>query len=316
MRRARRLSPATLLGLVLTAATIAWVAHLLDWAAARASLAGARPGWLALGLAAFALNYGLRTLRFRALGGARTVPLARLLAVTSLHGMFNYLLPAKSGEVAYVVLARRHLDVPFAEGTATLVGARFFDFAIVALALPAVLSAFYRELPGWLIASSIGYCVLVLAAAVALVAWLRRVDTDRLELDRGPPAVARLGRAFARTVAALKAIVERRRYARLWLLSAGIWLCVYANFYCIVRAVGFSPSFVEMVVVSIVLVPLTLLPVQGLANVGSHEIGWVLALSLFGHPLDDALTIAVATHVVLLCFVLLLGALGFVLLAR
>jgi uncharacterized membrane protein YbhN (UPF0104 family) len=71
-----------------------------------------------------------------------------------------------------------------------------------------------------------------------------------------------------------------------------------------------------MIVVSIIMVPMTLLPFQGFANLGTHEIGWAAAFALFGYPETTALNIAVSSHIVLLLFVLLLGSLGVILLSR
>jgi uncharacterized membrane protein YbhN (UPF0104 family) len=59
---------------------------------------------------------------------------------------------------------------------------------------------------------------------------------------------------------------------------------------------------------------MTLLPIQGFANLGTHEIGWAAAFTLFGYSKAAALNIAVSSHIIWLFFVLLLGALGLLLL--
>jgi hypothetical protein len=53
--------------------------------------------------------------------------------------------------------------------------------------------------------------------------------------------------------------------------------------------------------------PLQLLPVQGLANSGNHEGGWVAALVLMGFNAQEALKFALASHGVLIGYVALLG---------
>jgi uncharacterized membrane protein YbhN (UPF0104 family) len=59
------------------------------------------------------------------------------------------------------------------------------------------------------------------------------------------------------------------------------------------------------------MVPLTLLPLQGFANIGTHEIGWASVLIAFGYPYKTALAIAVGSHFVLLVSVLLVGGISF-----
>ena len=56
-----------------------------------------------------------------------------------------------------------------------------------------------------------------------------------------------------------------------------------------------------------------LLPIQGFANLGTHEIGWSAAFALFGYSETVALTLAISTHIILLFFVLILGSLGYLL---
>ena len=300
----------SVLSLVFTLLVFAYVALHLNWTLALAHLSAAHPGWLAAAFAFFILNYFLRTLRFHLLIHDPRVLLRRLMGVTSLYGMFNYLLPAKSGELTYVLLLNRCLRVGLADSTATLVTARFFDFGVVALCLPFVLAVFFDQLPDWLIQSSIVYCVLVALAGGLVVVWLR---TGRFRTT-DESTKNKLRRAVSKLVDGLRTIDDRRQYWPLWLLSLLIWGCVYTNLYLIVLSIGFAPTLVQMIVVSIILVPLTLLPVQGLANVGTHEVGWVAAYSLFGYSPELALAIAVTTHVVLFVFVLLLGALGSILL--
>jgi hypothetical protein len=66
-----------------------------------------------------------------------------------------------------------------------------------------------------------------------------------------------------------------------------------------------------MVVVSIIMIPMTLLPLQGFANLGTHEIGWVAAFRLFGYSANASLNIAISSHIIMLLFVLTLGLLGY-----
>ena len=161
---------------------------------------------------------------------------------------------------------------------------------------------------------SLGYCVIVLGLAIGLVRYLRK----RIFPDHDAPPSAslreRISYSWRQVLIALRNIDRRGEYLPLWLLSAGIWLCVYANFYCIVASLGFEPTLLQMIVVSIILVPLTLLPVQGVANIGTHEAGFVAALSIFGYSIDTAVVIAVTSHVVLFVFVLIWGATGALLL--
>jgi uncharacterized membrane protein YbhN (UPF0104 family) len=54
-----------------------------------------------------------------------------------------------------------------------------------------------------------------------------------------------------------------------------------------------------------------LLPLQGFATIGTHEIGWTSVLVAFNYPYETALAIAAGSHFVLLLSVLIGGGLAF-----
>ena len=311
-----RASTYTLIGIGLSLLVVVYVGGHLDWAVAKNRLMSADVPWLIAGLSVFAVNYVLRTFRFRVLLNAPRLDLRRLLGVMMLYGMFNYLMPAKSGEVSYVLLSHRYLKTSLSQGTATLIAARFFDFGVIALVLPVVLIAFFDQLPTWLLVTAVAYCAIVIGSATLLLGYLRKNSFSDSPVAPPTGLRERLSLIRRRVMSALGKIDQRGEYLTLWLLSGGIWLCIYANFYCIVTSLGFEPTFLQMIVVSVILVPLTLLPVQGIANIGAHEAGFVAALSMFGHSIDSAIVIAVTSHVVLFLFVLVWGVTGALLVRR
>lgn len=301
----------TALSVFISLGVVGYVMVELDWQTVRSIFAHLNWSWLSLAFAVFGINYLLRTLRFQALIYTQRVPFGSLLGVISLYGMMNYLLPAKSGEASYLVLLNRRLHISLTESTTTLVAARFFDFAAIALVVPIILIAFWQQLPRWIIYASIIFCLLVAVVGVGTL-WLLRSSSRERHGKRRPSnsRLAKLYEIWRNLVNSFRAVGQHSQYAHIWLLTIGIWLCVYTNSYLIVLSMGYSVNYLEMIVVSIIMVPLTLLPLQGFANLGTHEVGWVTALALFGYSKDVSLTIAVGSHVILLGSTLLLGLVG------
>lgn len=308
---------ANLIGLLFSLAVIVYVLVALDWRIVFQTFAGLNLGWLGAAVGVYGLNYALRTKRFQVLLDLHALPFPRLFGVTNLYGMYLYLLPAKSGELSYPVLLKSRLNIPLPDGAASLIVARFYDFATIALFLPVVLLTFWDQIHPW-----VRWGALVFVALVFILGWaaiwfisnpVRIERLLKLDLPAGP-GMQRLWRAFLRLVASLQLIVQRGQHWYLWLLTIAIWICVQTNFYFIVRSLGETLSFFQMVVISIIMVPMTLLPIQGFANLGTHEVGWVAAFALFGYTEAIALNIAVSSHILLLFLVLLLGAFGILLL--
>ncbi|MCI0395883.1 MAG: flippase-like domain-containing protein [Chloroflexi bacterium] len=304
----------TILSVALSLAVVLYVVGKLDWQSVGQIFRSLRWGWLGAALVVFIVNYVLRTLRFQALIYTQRMPFRQLMGVTSLYGMYNYLLPAKSGEFSYLYLLNRHWRLSLTEGTTTLFVARFFDFAAIALFLPAVLLVFWQRLPAWMVIASVIFCLFMYLATGLGMWFLRRhpppAASSAQPANRWLARLVRYGRVLTD---GLRLIDQRRRYWSLLFLTIGIWLCVYTNLYLIVLSIGYRLNYLQIIVISIVMVPMTLLPFQGFANLGTHEVGWVVAFTLFGYSEQVALSIAIGSHVVLLLFALILGGSGLVL---
>jgi glycosyltransferase 2 family protein len=295
----------------ITVAAVVWLAFTVNWSAAGATLLRAERSWLFAAFLVFVFNYLLRSLRFRILSAPARIPLPKLMSVTCLYGMYNYLLPARLGEMSFIVLARTRLDVSIPRGAGVLLAARFFDFASVALFLPLVLLLMWDKLDSWIVAPSIAYVLTFIFLTAVFYAYFRiRGGKPEQNAEDRPGLIGLPYRLLHSFMQNLTEVIHTAHHWRVMFLSMAIWLCVYANFYLIIRGLGFSPSLPLVVVLSIIMVPLTLLPLQGFANLGTHELGWVAGLALFGFSRDSALEIAVGSHFVLLVFVLLLGLIG------
>jgi len=307
---------ANLIGLLFSLIIIFYVVAKLDWQAVQKTFSQIDLRWLLAAFGVYLFNYILRSLRFQILLDLEKVPFRHILGITNLYGMYLYLMPAKSGELSYPILLKSRLNVPLPESTATLIAARFIDFATVALFLPAVLISFWDQIHPWVRVGALLFVGGVFLFGVGILWFVRHPASIKVspstKIIQGSSVAMRLWRAFTKLVASLHVIDQRKQYGRLWLLTIAIWICVQTNFYFIILSLGESLNFLQMVVVSIIMVPMTLLPIQGFANLGTHEIGWVAAFALFGYSETTALNIAVSSHIVLLLFVLLLGSLGVV----
>ena len=89
--------------------------------------------------------------------------------------------------------------------------------------------------------------------------------------------------------------------------SFGIWACVGACFFCTAQAIGLPLGFMQVWLLITIQMPLQLLPLQGVANAGNHEGGWVAGLALLGFSTDQGLHFALLSHALLLTYVLALA---------
>ena len=307
---------------ILSIALLAYLLLNLDWGILRVAFSDIHWGWLGLALLAYLVNILLRALRFTNLIYSRPVKWLELIPVSALHNILTYLMPAKTGDVSYIFIAKNRLDLSLTEGTATLLAARFYDFSVVALMLAVLLPFSKDEMPVWIFESAIIFCLLILIGALGILAFLKfgkptlesvSLLTDVQQHPQGTRAVtlSRVRAAWYKFITGLREIQSHGAHGRVALLTAGIWLCIYSNFYFAAKGMGLPVAFYHIAIISIVMVPLTLLPLQGFANIGTHEIGWTSVLVAFNYPYKTALAIAAGSHFVLLLSVLLGGGLAF-----
>ncbi len=301
------------IGILLSLAVIGYVLLTLDWSEVRAILLKLDWGWVVLAFAIYFVNYLLRAYRFKILLDFEEIRYKKILGVTNLYGMYLYLLPAKFGEVTFPVLVKDRLGVEISTSTGTLIVARVFDFLTIAIILPIAMSIYWEIIPGNFKIASLIFCLLVFSGFAVFISLLRKPDwiLPRLEnKEHAKPFIKKI-LGFVEGVYRGAQIIERKSvYGPLFAVTLGIWICINLNFYLITLALGYQFYFFQIVVVSIIMIPITLFPIQGFANLGAHELGWVTAFTLFDFPYLDALNIAVSSHIVYVFYVLLLGLIG------
>jgi uncharacterized protein (TIRG00374 family) len=303
---------------ILSVLFLAYVLLKLDWEILRTAFSDIHWGWLGMAFLAYLINILLRALRFSNLIFSRPVKWMELIPVSALHNIFMYLMPAKTGDVTYILIAKNRLDVSLTEGTATLLAARVYDFSIVALILAILLPFSKDEMPDWIFRSAILFCLLILIGAIGILAFLKygkrtaaSKQQEQTPKNSRQKIFTRLRSAWNKFILGLREIQEHGAHGKVALITAAIWLCIYSNFYFAAKSMGLPIAFYHIAIISIVMVPLTLLPLQGFANIGTHEIGWTSVLVAFNYPYETALAIAAGSHFVLLLSVLISGGLAF-----
>lgn len=313
------------------AVAIALVWALLAWsdvhpAEVAATLARLPLESFALALAIHCAIYALRAWRFRVLiPGAPPPTLWQACVIGAAHNLATYLLPAKTGEGAWVVYLKTRLGVPGSVGLASLVVARLLDLAVLCGELGVVcivlaLGAQSSKLP-WLV--PLGALLLCLTLVFFVLAsrshWLTALAHALLRtsgLGR-----TRIGaRITARLDAIAGALKEAAAGGRLWraaLLTAPQWLGIFAFYAVLARGMGLDEGvgFAEACFGSSLAVLTNLLPINGFAGFGTQDGGWVFGFGVLGVPRDAALSTALGVHVVQLFDTLLLGVVALGLMA-
>jgi uncharacterized membrane protein YbhN (UPF0104 family) len=271
------------LGLLISAVTVAVLARTLDLAQVRAAVEVVpdEPGVLLAAALAYSAAFWLRALAWRLLLSTK-LSTGRLFSVLQASLFLNHLLPFKAGEIARPYLVVRK-GVPAAEAASTTVVARLMDFIALALisllVLPAVTESAQLRL-------GLAFAVALLFAAGAVLVLLRQ--------GMPLPLPARLTSLGLKAQAALRDI----RPAALLLASPLVlvsWLLEGAVLFASARLLGVELSLATVAGATAFTVLLQVVQLTP-GGIGVYETSMTTVLVLQGVPADQALTLAVITH--------------------
>jgi len=306
-----------------TAAVVVVLWRQLEPGALGALLGSVSPSWLVTGTGCFLALHVVRALRFRALLPGQALSAGELLPLALAVTLLGNTLPARGGEVSFVVLTRAGHGVPAAASTAAIAVARVLDLIAVAawfvplalLALPRLpaAAAWPRVVETRGVVALVTAGVLLLAAtAAAAAAQGRRAAAamGRLAERRGWSRRRWVGRVVAfvaDTAEALERLRTRRLLGTALGLTGAAWLLTFAWLYAYFRSLGQEAPFGLFVVGVTFAVLSKALPLPSLGGHGPSEAGWALGFTLLGWPPATAIATGLAVSVLNVGTVFLFG---------
>jgi uncharacterized protein (TIRG00374 family) len=214
------------------------------------------------------------------------VPTTRLFRYAIASMAASALAPVRAGEALRVWALRQRDGVPVADSIATAVCEKVVDGAAM-FSLVVAVPWLVPELPRSLKLSAVAGSVLVLGVLVALALGVRRV-TMRAETPRS---------WFARFLAGMHVLQSAHRTARSFAALLAAWLIDLAMVELVLVAVGIPLSPVAALVILLTINLAILVPATP-AQVGIHEAGAIVGLSIVHVPAEPALTFALIYHAV------------------
>lgn len=286
--------------ILVSGVALAWVLSQVALSDLARLLTGARPGFLILALAAMVTETMLAAVRLRVLLAPwREAGFADCVKMTSLHGVYLVLLPARIGELAYLLLLNRVARQRLGAAVGNLVYQRLSDAVVLAfLFLSTVLAAFMdnaRSLSLWLIIAG--------GSAVVMACWLN--------LHRLMTAASAVGlRWFGRRARPARAVALLALQARRWsqritrlevrlsvlALTLAAWLAAAATVVCLFHAFNAALRWEQMVLAGIAVQVIGAIPVYTIGGLGVAEAGLAGVLMAFDVDTAHAITLALAVR--------------------
>jgi uncharacterized protein (TIRG00374 family) len=283
-----------------------------------ASIRGANPGWIAIGLLAFLAFILIRGWRWLVIlrASAPAVTLGDTTAVTAIGFALTSVSPFKLGELLRIGAIAPRARIGVGEATATVVVERVLDvlaLLVIAIAAAAVSGAGSNSFGLWSGVVVISVASLAIAGIAYLMvsypqATLALIDRFASHLP------ARVGTLLDRFAASgLKGFASLRSPGRLAgasLLSVLTWLCIDVGLMACFRALTPQLSFSTLVLACTIFIISQAVSITP-GSVGTYEGFFLLVLSTFGAgPAALVTAAAVLSHVGNMAVSLLAGAVG------
>ena len=253
--------------------------------------------WLIVGFVFYLINYLCRAYRVRSYLNKSLPLFPAVFRITSLHGFSSYLLPMRSGDLTLPMFLKLYHGVSVVDGGRILLRARILD--VLCLGMLLFLATFFCTVDltvTWqLLFYGLGMCFMALPYGLVV---LGRFHTEWL--NRYIPFLAH------KEILSIPAIKEIFQSLLIWFWTGG-------TLFCVIRSLNIPLSFMDVWFFTTIQLPLQFIPVQGFANSGNHELGWFVTLNLLGVVGIDGVALSLASHIILLGYVLLLGSIAILL---
>jgi hypothetical protein len=261
-----------------------------------ASLKNTNGYWAAAGLGCYWFNYLFRSMRFCSISEETLRFWPDAIRATCLHGLATYMLPFRMGDLTLPAILKSINNTAWIEGGRILIKSRILDISTLGLLM--IFAAVFTKVQipfsfraGW---AAIG---VAMAVSPILISWV---------IYSGLKISSQVLRKF---ILEFQAVSEIK-----WpevIQSLGIWVGIGGSLFCAARAVGLPLNPGDAIFLISVQLPFQLIPIQGFANAGNHEGGWMAALAVLGIPASSSLLFALASHALVFIYVVSLGAMSF-----
>jgi len=278
------------------------------------------PLWATLGAAGYFLAVLFRALRFRWLIHSKEISIDELFRISVFYHLSLMVLPSKLGELSFPYLLNRISGISMTEGLASLIASRVYDFFIILVIFLFSSLAFQNLFKVNLLFVLLLTLLLILLILVAFFymnhlltlmsnVWRKIFKTIRREESKASLWVQRKIHEMSEDFYAIRA---KKTYLAVALTSIISWFMIFLMFQAFILGFGVEISFLKMLFGSTVAIIANALPIGGIGNWGTLEVGWAAGFLMTGLSKEEAIATGFGVHILIFITCVLLGLLSWV----
>jgi uncharacterized protein (TIRG00374 family) len=232
--------------------------------------------------------------------------------------------PSKLGELSYPYLLNRIGGISMTEGLASLIASRVYDFFIILVIFLFSSLSFQNLFKVDLF--FIFFLTLLLILVILLIffymnhlltlisnIWRKIFKTIGREESKTSLWVQKKIHEISEDFYAIRA---KKTYLAVSLTSIISWVMIFLTFQAFLLGFGVEISFLKVLFGSTVAVIANALPIGGIGNWGTLEVGWAAGFLMSGLSKEQAIATGFGVHILIFIICALLGLLSWVTLKK
>lgn len=299
-----------ILSITVTILVMVYLLLKVNIAAVAQTVSNASFSWIAAGFLFFIFYQVFRTARFSWLFHSRKGELLNLFSVQCIHAFLNNILPAGTGELAYIVVLRRLYRIPITEGATTLYLARTADLMTFVVLFGIWQALDWEQMPpivelAMQIMAVLTGLLVIVAVCVSVVdlKWIIKLRNDLVTGSKSHSQWLAMGfDKVVNVIRSFQVIRSTKVYVAVLLLSTVMWMFMYLTYFAVIHGLRLQLNPGQVLFLFLVMWSVNILPVKGILNLGTFEAGWLLGLVLLGVSESTGIAVALGAHVILFLY--------------
>ncbi|MEK6968456.1 MAG: lysylphosphatidylglycerol synthase transmembrane domain-containing protein [Nanoarchaeota archaeon] len=252
-----------------------------------------------------------RTFRFRVLLNKR-VSLFDLGLIVSTYNLLSNILPFKVGELSYIFLTKQYLHIKTGIRIISWFLSRILDVAALCLLyiVSILLLPTMTDIPsyGLLIVVVLFLCIFFSIIVASLCrSWAHNFLNNFHRRFISIRIISYFTHKILDSIDSFPGREKSSLIAKAFLISIILWIVSTLSTFFIFSSLGLTLGFSDTLFIVVSLAIVSLIPVQGVGNIGVYEGGVSVALIALGISTSQAIVYAFSLHVIQLLFTLVTG---------
>lgn len=256
--------------------------------------------------------YYMRALRFHILT-EKKISMIKWIFISCIHGLYNRILPARSGEVSLLYYAKKIGDIEIINSLNILLVSRLSDLmSVIMLFLVALVSSSsaLNVYPKIIIIS----LIFILVVLFILTKQLKRILKFSISMLNRILIKLEVLKKLQKKLSSINTDsikgLSNKNFLQIFIVSMVQWIALYFLFYIILKDIKNELSLSYVIIGSAYANISNLIPISAVGGFGTMEAGWVLGFTILGVSKESALSTGLFTNIVTFILTIILGLAG------